>query len=74
MICAECKAEGRTSKVYPGSSRVTCAMYSSYYDEEGKRHHHDKNERTTGYLCSNGHNWTVKSTPEWPCGCDKDKK
>lgn len=61
MKCEECGKLGKTSTIGIGSSIVTSAGISQYYDEEGNYHHHDPNVSSTDYHCSNGHSWVVKS-------------
>jgi hypothetical protein len=53
MICQQCKAEGRTSRVWEGMG----AYYPSFYDEADVYHDHDYNITTANYTCSNGHAW-----------------
>lgn len=48
---------------------MTTAMYCQpFYDEDGKYHHHDANTTTTEYRCSNGHQWTERTTGNCWCG------
>ena len=35
--------------------------FESYYDEEGKYHHHDPNSSWSNASCSNGHRFFVRS-------------
>jgi hypothetical protein len=69
MICEQCKAEGKTSRVTPGFHTTTMMYAPPYYDEQGHYHHHDPNSTTTDYHCSNGHQWRVTSRRPCPsCG------
>lgn len=68
MICQQCKDAKATSKVHAGSSMITNAGYSAYYDEKGHHHRHDSNITTTDYTCSNGHSWQVKTSEKCWCG------
>jgi hypothetical protein len=69
MKCPECVEAGKKSRVTPGLTAVTDMYCPPYYDEEGVRHHHDLNARTTNYSCSNGHRWVETTQAE--CGsCD----
>jgi hypothetical protein len=69
MICEQCKADGKTSRVTE-SFGVTTMMYAPpFYDEQGHYHHHDPNSTTTRYSCSNGHRWEVTTRKPCPsCG------
>jgi hypothetical protein len=73
MICATCKAEGKTSRVFDRGGTTTLLNCRPFYDEQGRHHTHDSNTTTTGYRCSNGHEWTEKSTGSCWCGWP-DKK
>ena len=73
MICATCKAEGKTSRVFARGGSTTAAYYQPFYDEDGKYHHHDGNVRTASFECSNGHRWTEQSMGSCWCGWP-DKK
>ena len=57
MRCPTCEKDGLKSKVYIGTSTITCMGYAPYYDEEGQFHAHDPNGTQTSYQCSNGHKW-----------------
>jgi len=71
MICQQCKDEDKKSNVYEGYGTVTAMYCPPYYDEEGKKHHHDLNTWTINYSCSNGHDWSVKSSGQCWCGWGK---
>lgn len=47
---------------------MTLLNCTPFYDEQGRHHYHDSNTTTSGYECSNGHNWVVKSKPSCWCG------
>lgn len=66
MICPECKKENVKSKVYSGGGSSTLLGWETYYDEDGYFHIHDPNWKTTGYTCSNGHRWAMRSKKECP--------
>ncbi len=68
MKCPECIETDQQSNVYPGSTTVTLMGYQTYYDEDGVYHHHDPNRHTTGYSCSNGHQWQKSVAPQCPAG------
>lgn len=73
MICQQCKSEDKKSNVYPSPYSVTTAMCSNdYYDSDGKYHSHNTNVRTQTYSCSNGHNWSEKSSVNCWCGWGKE--
>jgi hypothetical protein len=68
MKCPQCVKEGKRSVVTVGG-RFTTAMWSTpFYDEDGKRHNHDRNVITTKYRCSNGHQWSADTRPTCWCG------
>ena len=71
MICPECQKQGLKSKAYIGTSATTLMYCQSFYDEEGRLHHHDLNTTTTVYSCSNGHKWVDKTGGECWCGWGK---
>lgn len=61
MKCRECEKENKTSRLtVSGPASATLLYFEPYYDEEGKYHNHDSNIITTGFSCSNGHEYTVK--------------
>jgi len=43
-----------------------------FYDEDGKYHLHDNNVTTQSYVCSNRHQFTVKSRGRCWCGWGAD--
>lgn len=57
MKCPKCVELGEKSKVFDEGTRTTLLYYCPFYDEDGVRHVHDANKRTTVYKCSNGHTW-----------------
>jgi len=66
VICPKCKEQGRKSTISIGMSTITAAYYAPYYDQEGIYHYHDGNNRTDGYICSNGHRIVVRGTGKCP--------
>jgi hypothetical protein len=40
----------------------------NFYDGEGRHHYHDPNTHTVNYSCSNGHQWTEKTSGSCWCG------
>jgi hypothetical protein len=68
MKCPECQQAGETSYVYPGHTTETLALFQSFYDEEGRYHHHNGNRCWTTYRCSRGHTWRILEVPV-PCWC-----
>lgn len=72
-VCPRCKGTGKKSCVYHDAfSFRTAMMSSSYYDEAGQFHYHDRNTTTRGARCSNGHHWTEKTTAE--CALCRDSE
>lgn len=69
MKCAQCIAEGKTSRIMPHGGSSTLMGFSPYYDEEGAYHSHDPNAITGSYSCSNGHEWSESSYRACP-SCD----
>jgi len=67
MICPVCEKEGKKSIVRNGLSKRTLAFCPPYFDHDGNRHHHDRNNQETRYSCSEGHRFTV--TYRGTCGC-----
>lgn len=67
MLCPECRKKGLRSVVTVLGNSVTLMFVNSFYDEEGRRHDHDTNTRTTAYTCSNGHRWREQRRE--PCWC-----
>ena len=55
MICKQCKAEDKTSRVMVLYSSTTAMACTPYYDEQGFYHKHDPNRIATYYACTNGH-------------------
>jgi hypothetical protein len=74
MICETCRSEGKTSRVYDRGSSMTLLNCTPFYDEQGRQHYHDSNTTTSGYECSNGHSWVVKSKPSCWCGWPNEQK
>lgn len=71
MKCPQCESTGMRSQVFPGPRYTTLMSSHSYYDEDGRLHHHDPNVSTTQYKCSNGHEWPEHSAPTCSVpGCD----
>lgn len=68
MICEECQKLNKKSTIAIGNSMMTAVYYKPFYDENGKYHNHDANKKTTGYSCSNGHNWSVSIRGSCWCG------
>lgn len=71
MKCPECVKEGKTSRVYEQGGASTAMCTQDFYDEDGRRHHHDPNWHSTSYQCSNGHRWAEKVKHK--CWCEKEK-
>lgn len=65
MKCQQCVEMGQKSQVYLGISSSTLMGWTPYFDEDGQYHSHDPNWTTTGYRCSEGHNWQKSS--QKPC-------
>jgi hypothetical protein len=56
MKCPACVEEGKTSKLpSPSYFSSTSMGFDDYWDEEGKRHHHDPNSSWTNMTCTQGH-------------------
>lgn len=72
MRCAECVAEGKSSKVYAGYG-VTMPMggAQTFWDERGVMHIHDGDRTSWNYTCSEGHKFMVAEERSCPAsGCD----
>lgn len=65
MKCPVCEQQGKKSTLRGGGSFTTCMCGETYWDEDGKYHNHDPNRISTGYHCSNGHEFSVSSRS--PC-------
>jgi hypothetical protein len=69
MICPRCKELDQKSTIHGGLGFSTAMYCQPYYDEDGKYHHHDLNNHTWKYVCSNGHDILV--VPSNKCeSCD----
>jgi hypothetical protein len=69
MICPVCEKLGKKSTVYPDGWRSQTLLYCQpFYDEAGEYHHHDRNTTTSGYRCSNGHQWKTEERGSCWCG------
>lgn len=68
VICLKCADDGETSIVEELGSMRTLMYSAPFYDQEGRRHHHDSNISTTGFRCSRGHSWETKSKGSCWCG------
>ena len=67
MICSTCSEDGSKSRVFSlGTYSTLMGGSSGFWDENGKKHWHDVNERVTKYQCSNGHEWSEVDDNE--CG------
>lgn len=68
--CKSCEAAGTPYKLsYGGMYPRTCAAYSPFVDNDGKRHYHDGNSGGSEYWnCSNGHAVTPEQGPSCWCG------
>ena len=73
MICPKCKEQELKSGVFPGISTRTLVYCAPFYDESGNYHIHDSNITTTGYRCTNGHEWSDKSMGRCWCGWGVEK-
>lgn len=69
MKCIKCAGEGKTSRLNELGSSTTCLGWGTYYDEAGKYHNHDPNRINTGYVCSNGHSFSILTKRKCP-NCD----
>lgn len=57
--CPFCVEANERSRVgYEDATATTLLPVEQFFDEDGRRHVHDPNWRTTAYSCSRGHNWT----------------
>lgn len=72
MKCPTCKTAGQKSTVYPMPIARTCMGWTPYYDEDGKYHSHDLNDRGQSFKCSNGHTFHLPPKPCW-CGWSNAK-
>ena len=68
-ICKECeKKQWLTYKLIVKNSITTLMAYMKFMDETGGVHHHNDNEVTKDYECSNGHKFSVSSGHSCECG------
>ena len=69
--CPECIQAGQRSKVYPQSYCTDRSHPTTYWDEDGVHHIHDKGVCEGSFGCSLGHTWTImrRDKCETP-GCD----
>lgn len=65
MKCPTCVEENEKSTVNVGGSTRTLMPTHTYYDEDGRYHHHDPNRIKTTYECSRGHRWSEET--DIPC-------
>jgi len=71
-VCKVCSEQGLVSRLHI----VPCSManeehHEEYYDETGVHHYHDFNGCVMTYSCSNGHEYSVRtSTGCFAPGCD----
>lgn len=73
MKCPDCVSEDRESRVFAlGASTTLLGGTSTFWDEDGFKHHHDPNTTTWSFKCSNGHIWHEKSKYSCPT-CEKRK-
>ena len=63
MKCDKCVESGLKSTIDVNDNYNDCIGARTFYDEEGRFHHHDY--PTTTYRCSNGHTW--KKTARAKC-------
>ena len=68
MKCKHCEAEGETSELTLHTSHTTLMCSLSYYDEEGRFHHHDPNTKSDRVTCSRGHSYEHRATDACWCG------
>ena len=71
MKCPECIAEDERSKVFDHGGMVTDMYFAPFYDEDGNRHQHDMNWRTSHFTCSRGHDWHESWQPK--CWCQQEE-
>ena len=70
MNCEKCTEEDKESTISEhGHGWVTLMGGFPYYDENKHYHDHDPNASTQGYICSNGHKWSI-STYKPCCTCE----
>ena len=65
--CPTCVKQLLRSTVHEGGSKTTAVHCPPFYDEDGRKHHHDRNVRTRSFRCSQGHSW-VSNLPH-TCWC-----
>ena len=66
--CPTCVQQLLRSTVHEGTSKSTAVYCPPFYDEEGRRHHHDANRRSRSFRCSNGHSWIDHKPNTCWCG------
>ena len=74
MKCPKCVEEGEKSRVYEYPGGTTLMGTHSYYDEDGKWHHHDPNYTNVNYRCTNDHVWSSKERHYCWCEEKQDPK
>lgn len=63
--CPECKKLGLSSKIYIGIGFTTSCGVEKYF-ENGRYHHHNRNETKSTWSCSNKHSGTMYSMKSCP--------
>ena len=71
MNCPVCVGIGHQSVVTEGEATTTTAYYRPHLDSKQRVHHHDPNEMTWAYECSNGHKWWITRYGSCWCGWQK---
>lgn len=79
MRCPICKAEGREHRLSEKKVSPTILNREStvdiFYDEQDRKHIHDRETRTFVYICSNGHYFRHDMMSRCPqMGCDWNGK
>ena len=70
VVCPECKAQGLKSTVTLAHMASTLMYWEPYYDEDGRLHAHDPNNKWEYYDCSRGHEFRLPRL----CWCGWPKK
>jgi hypothetical protein len=76
MKCPVCVEAGDKSTVRDHGQASTLMANLPFFDEDGLRHHHDSNRKTSAYSCSRGHRFeiVVYKTPCQSCDWGHDSE
>lgn len=72
MICPQCEKAGVRSQVFLHNAVRTMNDYPTFFDENGRLHHHDANTTTAVYRCSRSHRFETRESGKCWCGWKGD--